>query len=107
MSEVKETTATATAEAAEPKQNYKDVEPNIQYEAVDWTTIGKKQDSYNSSEKSRLETLYSKTITNIAEHEVVEGVVVGKNEKEVIVRIGYKSDGVIDRKSTRLNSSHL
>ena len=103
MSEVKEKNAPATADAAEPKQNYKDVEPNIQYEAVDWTTIGKKQDSYNSSEKSRLETLYSKTITNIAEHEVVEGVVVGKNEKEVIVRIGYKSDGVIQLNEFRYN----
>src|ERR1035437_8232076 len=103
MSEVKEKNAPENVEGTEPKQNYKDVEPNIQYEAVDWTTIGKKQDSYNSSKKTRLEKVYSSTITNSAEHEVVEGVVVGKNEKEVIVRIGYKSDGVIQLNEFRYN----
>lgn len=91
MSEVKE------------KKEFKDVEPNVVYEAVDWTTIGKKQDSYTSSEKARLESIYSTTITNIAEHEVVEGVVVSKNEKEVLVRIGYKSDGVIALNEFRYN----
>ena len=91
MSEVKE------------KGNYKDVEPTIQYEAVDWTTIGKKQDAYNSSEKTRLEGLYSTTINNIQEHEVVEGQIVAKNEKEVLVRIGYKSDGVVQLNEFRYN----
>ena len=91
MSEVKE------------KGSYKDVEPTIQYEAVDWTTIGKKQDAYNASEKTRLEEIYSKTITNIAEHEVVEGTIVAKNEKEVLVRIGYKSDGVVQLNEFRYN----
>lgn len=91
MSEVKE------------KGVYKDVEPSIQYEAVDWTTIGKKQDTYNSSEKSRLESIYSTTIANIQEHEVVEGTIVAKTEKEVLVRIGYKSDGVVALNEFRYN----
>ncbi|MBI4929569.1 MAG: 30S ribosomal protein S1 [Bacteroidetes bacterium] len=91
MSEVKE------------KGAYKDVDPNIQYEAVDWTTIGKKQDAYTSSEKERLEGIYSTTINNIAEHEVVEGIIVAKTDKEVLVRIGYKSDGVIALNEFRYN----
>jgi len=86
------------------KATYKDVEPSVhQYEAVDWTTIGKKQDSYNATEKTRLEGLYSTTINNIQEHEVVEGVIVAKNEKEVLIRIGYKSDGVVALNEFRYN----
>jgi len=91
MSEVKE------------KGSYKDVEPSIRYEAVDWTTIGKKQDTYTSSEKVRLESIYSTTIANIDEHEVVEGTIVAKNDKEVLVRIGYKSDGVVALNEFRYN----
>src|ERR1051326_5701842 len=85
------------------KGTYKDVEPTIQFEQVDWNTIGKKQDSDNSSEKTRLEERYSKTISNIVEHEVVEGTIVAKNDKEALVRIGYKSDGVIAMNEFRYN----
>ena len=85
------------------KGTYKDVESTIQYEAVDWTTIGKKQDAYTSTEKNRLEGIYSTTINNIQEHEVVEGVIVSKTEKEVLIRIGYKSDGVVALNEFRYN----
>ncbi len=77
------------------KNEFQDVLPNIVYEQVDWDTIGKKQDAYNSSEKVRLEGIYSSTINNIQEHKVVIGTIVSKNEKEVVIRIGYKSDGVV------------
>ncbi|MEK6615163.1 MAG: S1 RNA-binding domain-containing protein, partial [Bacteroidota bacterium] len=105
MSETKEKQPVTehAASVLEEKQNYKNTESTIQYEAVDWTTIGKKQDAYSSSEKTRLEGIYSTTITNIAEHEVVEGIIVNKNEKEVLVRIGYKSDGVIQLNEFRYN----
>ena len=90
-------------EKKDEKQNYQDVEPAIQYEAVDWSTIGKKQNSYNTSEKSRLEGIYSTTIASIVEHQVVDGTIVAKNEKEVLVRIGFKSDGVIQLNEFRYN----
>jgi len=89
MSEVKE------------KKEYKDVEPNVVFEAVDWTTIGKKQDTYNATEKTRLEGIYASTITNIVEHEVVEGTIIAKNDKESLVSIGYKSDGVVQSNEFR------
>ena len=43
----------------------------------------------------RLEAMYEKTMSQIADHEVVEGTVVGKTSREVVVNIGFKSDGVI------------
>jgi small subunit ribosomal protein S1 len=61
----------------------------------DWGSYGKKQDSYSSSERERLEQIYDKTLSQIGEHEVIDGQIVAMNNREVVVNIGYKSDGVI------------
>jgi small subunit ribosomal protein S1 len=67
----------------------------------DWDAIGKKQDKYSDDERKRLENIYDKTLSSIAEHEVIEGTVVGKNAREIVVNIGYKSDGVIPASEVR------
>ncbi len=69
--------------------------------AFDWDAIGKKQDKYSEDERKRLENIYDKTLSSIAEHEVIEGTVVGKNAREIVVNIGYKSDGVIPASEVR------
>jgi small subunit ribosomal protein S1 len=69
----------------------------------DWNTVGKKQDIYSKEELARLESLYSGTLKSIADHELLEGIVVSKNSKEVVVNIGYKSDGVIPLSEFRYN----
>lgn len=69
--------------------------PPVPAADFDWNAIGKKQDKYSEDERSRLERIYDKTLSSIAEHEVIEGTVVGKNNREIVVNIGYKSDGVI------------
>jgi small subunit ribosomal protein S1 len=69
----------------------------------DWNTVGKKQDVYSQEELDRLESLYSGTLKSIVDHELVEGLVVSKNNKEVVVNIGYKSDGVIPLSEFRYN----
>lgn len=61
----------------------------------DWSTIGKKQDNYSSEDRQKMEELYEKTIKTIQDLEVIEGTVVSINSREVVVNIGYKSDGVI------------
>lgn len=69
----------------------------------DWNTVGKKQDVYSKEELARLESLYGGTLKSINDHEVLEGIVVAKNNKEVVVNIGYKSDGVIPLSEFRYN----
>lgn len=69
----------------------------------DWNAIGKKQDLYSKEELERLESLYGGTLKSINDHELLEGVVVAKNSKEVVVNIGYKSDGVIALSEFRYN----
>ncbi len=61
----------------------------------DWGALGKKQDQYSPEERERLEDIYGQTLSSIAEHEVIEGIIVAMNNREVVVNIGYKSDGVI------------
>ncbi|MEZ5082894.1 MAG: 30S ribosomal protein S1 [Bacteroidales bacterium] len=61
----------------------------------DWDSLGKKQEFYSNSEREKLEDLYNNTMKSIVEHEVLDGSVVSINAREVVVNIGYKSDGVI------------
>src|SRR6201988_2842102 len=69
----------------------------------DWSLVGKKQDAYSASDRQRLEDLYEKTLKTVVNLEVIEGVVVAKNAREVVVNIGYKSDGVVPLSEFRYN----
>ena len=53
--------------------------------------------------KADLEKAYDETLNKIQEHEVVEGTVIALDKKEVIVNIGYKSDGIIPASEFRYN----
>ena len=46
---------------------------------------------------------YNKTLSTIAEKEVVDGVVIAISKREVVVNIGFKSDGVINNNEFRYN----
>jgi small subunit ribosomal protein S1 len=69
----------------------------------DWDAVDKKREKYSASERTKLEGLYDKTLSSIGDHEVIDGIVVGKNSREVIVNIGFKSDGVIPVSEFRYN----
>ncbi len=69
----------------------------------DWNSIGKKQDNYTAEEKSKLDELYGEKLSTIADLQIIEGVVVAKNNREVVVNIGYKSDGVVALSEFRYN----
>src|SRR5246500_2767175 len=69
----------------------------------DWSVVGKKQDQYSEADRQRLEDLYEKTLKTVVDLEVIEGTVVGVNAREVVVNIGYKSDGVIPRNEFKYN----
>ncbi len=53
--------------------------------------------------KEALEKAYDDTLNKIQEHEVVEGTVISVDKKEVVVNIGYKSDGIIPASEFRYN----
>lgn len=49
----------------------------------------------SSAQKEKDNEAYDKTLNQVQEHEVVEGTVIAINKREVLVDIGYKSDGII------------
>ena len=53
--------------------------------------------------KQELEKAYDETLNKVSEHQVVEGEVISVDKKEVIVNIGYKSDGIIPASEFRYN----
>ena len=69
----------------------------------DWDAIGKKHEIYSSEERTKLEDAYDQTLRAIQDHEVIEGTVVTMTNREVIVNIGFKSDGVIQINEFRYN----
>ncbi len=52
---------------------------------------------------SELEKAYDETLNKVADHQVVDGTVISVDKKEVIVNIGYKSDGIIPASEFRYN----
>jgi small subunit ribosomal protein S1 len=69
----------------------------------DWDTAGTRGDIYSDKQRTELEDIYNKTMSSIVEHEVIDGTVVAKNNREVVVNIGFKSDGVIALNEFRYN----
>lgn len=72
-------------------------------EDFNWDAIGKKDQLYSADERKKLEDLYSNTLNQITEKEVIEGTVIALTDREVFVNIGYKSDGVIPINEVRYN----
>ena len=53
--------------------------------------------------KEELDKAYDETLNKVADHQVVEGKVISVDKKEVVVNIGYKSDGIIPASEFRYN----
>jgi small subunit ribosomal protein S1 len=68
----------------------------------DWDAIG--NDGYSKAEHAEYAETYENTLTSINEKEVITGTVVSLTKKEVVVNIGYKSEGVIPINEFRYNS---
>jgi len=67
-------------------------------------------DKYESDEvagvelqKDELEKIYDRTLSTISEKEVIDGTVIAINKREVVINIGYKSDGIVSRNEFRYN----
>ena len=78
------------ATSAEPDANF------------DWDAYAN-DEVVSSEEKETLTQKYAETLSKVSEKEVVEGTVISINKREVVVNIGYKSDGIISMNEFRYN----
>ncbi|MDE6308517.1 MAG: S1 RNA-binding domain-containing protein, partial [Bacteroidales bacterium] len=75
-------------------------------EDFDWDALEDrniKKEKKNAAPAGELDEKYDNTLKQVAEQEVIEGTVVAKNNREVVVNIGYKSDGIIPVSEFRYN----
>ncbi|WP_314709777.1 30S ribosomal protein S1 [Prevotella denticola] len=81
--------------------NFKDVQ-NVQPLAdFNWDEF--ENGARNEADKGDLTKAYDETLNKFQEHQVVEGTVISIDKKEVVVNIGYKSDGIIPASEFRYN----
>jgi len=66
--------------------------------AFDWDRIGSQGgfgSGYTKAEKEEMLALYGDTLAEVKENEVVSGTIVSITKREVVVNIGFKSDGLV------------
>ena len=68
----------------------------------DWDAY-EKGDIFSAQEKENLKNIYDNTLNAIKDKEVVEGTVISINKREVVVNVGYKSDGIVPMSEFRYN----
>src|SRR5689334_6474669 len=63
----------------------------------DWAAFDRKGfgEGYSSNEREKMEKMYAGTVTTVDSGELVVGTVVGINDRDVILNIGFKSDGLV------------
>lgn len=104
--EVAETEASPVAEVTAEKEapkvsaNANPAKPDTDF---DWNALGKKQQSYSDAEIDQFDQKYADTLKTVVEHDVTMGRVVAKTAKELIINIGFKSDGVVSLSEVRYN----
>ena len=78
--------------------NFKNVQPLDDFNWDEFENGG-----ISSVSKAELEKAYDETLNKVSEHQVVDGKVISIDKKEVVVNIGYKSDGIIAASEFRYN----
>ncbi len=66
---------------------------SVPVDKFDWDSF--EHDTVYGMDKAQVEESYNQTLSKVVENEVVKGVVMAVNKREVLVNIGYKSEGVI------------
>ncbi|MBR3712576.1 MAG: 30S ribosomal protein S1 [Bacteroidales bacterium] len=97
--------AEADTEDNEPIEVVKtNTKSNVSTMDFDWDNVSNKRGTnYSADERKTLEAKYDTTLSTIAANQVVEGKVIAKNSREVVVSVGYKSEGVIPMNEFRYN----
>ena len=67
----------------------------------DWDAADEDIDIYSKDERKKFEEMYDGTLKSITEQSVVDGTVMSITPREVVVNIGFKSDGVVSRSELR------
>ena len=99
--EVEETSAQETAKATKTQKTMANA--NVDPDSFDWESYESGLNEEDRKEKQELEEMYENTLEELNENEVFKGKVVRMTDKEAIVDIDFKSEGVISLNEFRYN----
>ena len=80
--------------------DYKNVQPLADF---DWNAVDEKAGKIKQQETGEKNDAYEKSFNAFTEQEVIEGTIVAITDREVVVNVGAKSDGVIPISEVRYN----
>lgn len=97
---------------SEPKAEVSETDKKVESTTVDtssldpdkpfnWDAINKTGEVYSQKEQKEMEEMYDDTLHSISVQDVVDGTIVSMTGKEIVVNIGYKSDGIISLSELR------
>ena len=89
--EVEESAATQTAPVAEKQTP----PPPTAHDDFDWSIDKRNVSSYSNEERLKYDDVYNNTFVAITDGELVKGLVVALTKTDVVINIGFKSDGLV------------
>jgi small subunit ribosomal protein S1 len=85
-----------TATTNEPAQDARpERAPETAHDDFDWSVDKRNVTSYTKEEKEKYDVAYDSTFKQINDNEMIKGLVVGITKTDVVVNIGFKSDGLV------------
>lgn len=85
---------TPTATTNEPAQAFVE-EQSGAHDDFDWSVDKRNIISYTDDEKNKYDKVYDETFVQLNDGELIQGTVVGLTKTDVVLNIGFKSDGLI------------
>lgn len=96
----------STIAATEPQPTVEEVHEAAlasAHDDFDWDVDKRHVTSYSKSEREKYDEVYDKTFKQINDGEMVTGIVVGMTKTDVVINIGFKSDGLVSLNEFRDN----
>jgi len=86
-----------TIESEADSISIEEIKSNVTSSNVDfdWDADEKKFGNYSDTDREKLEKMYDGTFSSITKGEIITGTVVNVNNKDVVLNIGFKSDGLV------------
>jgi len=76
---------------------------DVSLENFNWDTYSNAPNAYAADERAQMEAMYDKTLSSITENDIIDGTVIATNKREVVINIGYKSEGIVSLNEFRYN----
>jgi small subunit ribosomal protein S1 len=89
------TTTPVAAVSDEPQAAVQEQIPESAHDDFDWSVDKRNITAYGDDEKKKYDEVYEKTFVTINDGELIKGTVVGVTKTDVVLNIGFKSDGLV------------